>query len=770
MTSKNLWRASCFVLLSAFMSACGGGGGDDGGGPNPPPPPPPDTTAPTVTISEPANGAELSGTATIAGTSSEAATIVVDIISGSNRTELNRQSNATSFSVAWDVTEITEGAYTIEVSATDGSNNTGRASVSVTVENDADNDGVPDVRDACSNEPANTADGCPVNEKPVITLIGDSTIDLEVGDPAYVDAGATATDAEDGDLTANIVIGGDTVDTGTAGTYVITYNVTDSDGAAADEVTRTVTVTGPLPASIGWVGTEGNRVFRNAPTFTEEITIRACASGEFATIQAGGFVARMTGTSGSRFSSEMSDTGESCNGVQNGTIYSTTFVPNVEMPANTDLLGGIANDWFISIRMLDAEGRIIVSDNPIVTTIEMAMLDAGATDVTITQVADNVFEAPGIVNLVFEPNDFDLPLGEFLQLIMTTYFAHYEDVNFPIVQFHNRSIDKNNPFYAFVQNNVLGLCLGTDNITTSYGSDGVLQGIPTTKLMGRGTNHEIGHRWGVYCNEPTGTQDVPVPIHFDVVSFCDPMSNGQGCLTPQNGNLLWNTPESGLFNQDFSELMSYLNGGNTADQVSPWRVIDRQVRNSYGPGDEIPLSDTIEYTIEDYITANSEVRNEDGSSRQQEFTVARIIVSESTPVPVTDMTFLSLQSAHIISSNPGVGFISTGLFGQTDVKGLNAAFSPLRFVENTNRLAQTSKQAVQKAALLRSSTDPATTNWVTGRIINEPWPTFDPQRSIFTLQPNRPHTHGHSFLTEFVSEHTFEEILLRDLSPDSATK
>jgi arylsulfatase A-like enzyme len=79
------------------------------------------------------------------------------------------------------------------------------------------------------------------NSAPVITLIGDATVNMYVGDQ-FSDPGATANDAEDGDLTASIVVGGDVVDSGTAGTYVITYNVTDLNGLAAEEVTRTVNV------------------------------------------------------------------------------------------------------------------------------------------------------------------------------------------------------------------------------------------------------------------------------------------------------------------------------------------------------------------------------------------------------------------------------------------------------------------------------------------------------------------------------------------------
>ncbi|HEY5687947.1 MAG TPA: immunoglobulin-like domain-containing protein [Yeosuana sp.] len=76
---------------------------------------------------------------------------------------------------------------------------------------------------------------------PVITLTGSATINVTLGD-TFTDPGATATDDVDGDITANIVVGGDTVDVNTAGTYTITYNVSDASGNAATEVTRTVIV------------------------------------------------------------------------------------------------------------------------------------------------------------------------------------------------------------------------------------------------------------------------------------------------------------------------------------------------------------------------------------------------------------------------------------------------------------------------------------------------------------------------------------------------
>jgi parallel beta-helix repeat protein len=76
--------------------------------------------------------------------------------------------------------------------------------------------------------------------KPVITLTGSASVTITAGS-TYTDAGATAADNYDGNITSSIVKSG-TVTTSTAGSYIITYNVKDSSGNAAAPVTRTVTV------------------------------------------------------------------------------------------------------------------------------------------------------------------------------------------------------------------------------------------------------------------------------------------------------------------------------------------------------------------------------------------------------------------------------------------------------------------------------------------------------------------------------------------------
>jgi hypothetical protein len=95
--------------------------------------------------------------------------------------------------------------------------------------------------DVVGNDDTAEKDGYIIDtEKPVITLIGLSPVNLNIGD-TYTDDGATANDNIDGDITVNITMI-NPVDTNIAGMYTITYNVDDLVGNTAVEVTRTVIV------------------------------------------------------------------------------------------------------------------------------------------------------------------------------------------------------------------------------------------------------------------------------------------------------------------------------------------------------------------------------------------------------------------------------------------------------------------------------------------------------------------------------------------------
>jgi len=80
---------------------------------------------------------------------------------------------------------------------------------------------------------------------PVISLNGDASITLECGIDSYTEEGATAMDICDDDVP--VIVGGDTVDTSTCGTYEVTYDATDDSGNSAAQVTRTVIVEDTIP-------------------------------------------------------------------------------------------------------------------------------------------------------------------------------------------------------------------------------------------------------------------------------------------------------------------------------------------------------------------------------------------------------------------------------------------------------------------------------------------------------------------------------------------
>ena len=122
------------------------------------------------------------------------------------------------------------GSYTKTYTATDASGNTATATRTVNVVD---------------------------TTAPVVTVTGDNPATVELG-ATYTDAGATATDASDPNLTDSLVTTG-TVDTNTVGTYTITYTSTDASGNAGtatrtvnvvDTTAPVVTVTGDNPVTV----------------------------------------------------------------------------------------------------------------------------------------------------------------------------------------------------------------------------------------------------------------------------------------------------------------------------------------------------------------------------------------------------------------------------------------------------------------------------------------------------------------------------------------
>ena len=89
---------------------------------------------------------------------------------------------------------------------------------------------------ACSSDDSGSND----STAPIITLNGQAIVNVNPYS-TYTDAGATATDEVDGDLTSSIVTSG-VVNTSIEGNYIITYTVSDTSGNTATATRQVVVV------------------------------------------------------------------------------------------------------------------------------------------------------------------------------------------------------------------------------------------------------------------------------------------------------------------------------------------------------------------------------------------------------------------------------------------------------------------------------------------------------------------------------------------------
>ena len=118
-------------------------------------------------------------------------------------TALDFANQSISFTVTGNVNTSVAGAYTLTYSATDSQGQTTTASRVITVQDQTVNPPTP----------------------PVFTGVSGKTI--QVGDSFDPQAGVTATDAQDGVITFSVT---GSVNTSVAGTYILTYSATNSQG------------------------------------------------------------------------------------------------------------------------------------------------------------------------------------------------------------------------------------------------------------------------------------------------------------------------------------------------------------------------------------------------------------------------------------------------------------------------------------------------------------------------------------------------------------
>ncbi len=148
---------------------------------------------------------------------------------------------------------VTPGVYSVKVTAT--------------------KDGAVDINDLTTiinyeprpRTPQNSNEPQSSNE-PEISLLGADPQTIEAGS-AYTELGATASDAEDGDISSSIVVDSSSVNTAVVGSYSVTYTVTDTSGNTTTK-TRTVNVVDTMPPVITLLGDNPQVILVNS-AYTE---------------------------------------------------------------------------------------------------------------------------------------------------------------------------------------------------------------------------------------------------------------------------------------------------------------------------------------------------------------------------------------------------------------------------------------------------------------------------------------------------------------------
>ena len=230
------------------------------------------------------------------------------------------------------------GAYTITYSATDSANNTGTATRTVNVVD---------------------------TTAPVITRLGSATVTLSKGG-TYSDAGATAADNVDGNITSSIVTV-NPVNVNAVGTYTVTYNVSDAVGNAAIQVTRSVTVNYIAPDT---TITDVDTITRPNGSTNHSITIAAGSSNTIYEVRTGSVSGTVYGTrtgNGAITVSSIPSAGTSAtyyitgrvttaNNGSNAAALADTYIVLHEAAASGGSTGGGGTGTY-GLRVLDAAGN-----------------------------------------------------------------------------------------------------------------------------------------------------------------------------------------------------------------------------------------------------------------------------------------------------------------------------------------------------------------------------------------------------------------------------
>ena len=625
-------RTLSVVAPAVLLAACGGGGAsgtDPARANDSTPPTSSDITRPSVSIESPANNQEFDKSFTIlvnAGDNTGVTRVEFEV-SGESGTWVTSDS-APPYQQLWDISgsAVAHGRYIVEVHAYDAAGNSNMDSVVVFVDKDADDDGAPDAYEiACGSDPADPND--------------------------------TASDVDRNE---------------------------ECDNTGVDRIVS--------------VSIRPRIVRLQGATFSEPLRIEMKATGANVgeTVVAQAWYApeyMMPGGSFYHSTLELNDTMKDGDAEAGDHVFSVEMTPtDMLMPSNNTPLLGATNRTPYYFGLFDETGTRVSSRDTDLSTREQSLvvLDDSIPDVPVSVLTASKLGAiqytGAVANMVYPSLSVS---ASDVGTLASNYFEKFDEVDALVVFVYDESVmgmtSRARSYSAY--NDIEGICRETFDNRAAYGASTRLEVLGLMTTLGEATLHELGHRFGYFCEEPYGLGMINPgilpepggerrPIHIAVTT-----ESGLGVMS-QKGRYLK------LRTDGYYDVVSALDGGNSdgrlftsmirhfafglpASEVRPIRYIDPD----YQFGDLfslVPEDSTLEWNLASHQAVYGERFRAGGKTDKTEWRLAYLVISKE-PLNATEMTYFDLHARRIAGSEDGQGVVQAGIFEFGDYRSFESA-------------------------------------------------------------------------------------------------
>lgn len=378
----------------------------------------------------------------------------------------------------------------------------------------------------------------------------------------------------------------------------------------------------------------------------------------------------LAGGSGAHITRALYDDGTHGDTTAGDGVWTLTFVLGLSEPGHLRLYDGQIDRVQIAIHAVDANGDLVSPANAIDATVDVGVLSRSVQGAfPVRAVGADHLITDTLVNIVdpaFNGSTLAAVTGRLYE------FFPQDPFDFAVI-FHTRSTGDGIPRSLGVRNEVEGINLPRYDHSAAYGSAGRLQQVihQNAHVIGLEINHEIGHRWGAYLDDPALDLTHGHGFHWGPSDHVGQMGNGPYLLQDsQDYCLVTNAEGSEDFTGNpFSHLELYLMGFATQAEVEPLRfVTDPTVAVEFGS--HLPLTATRVVSIDDVVAVYGE-RVPSAAASQNDFTAAFIVVSDR-PLSEVEYTLTSAIARYYAGTSTG-GDGEGGLFALSDPPAFSAA-------------------------------------------------------------------------------------------------